>query len=66
MKKEYIRVLFQKFEEARYECKNIEHLISDHFVGVNKMISLGSGSLRQVEDVALTRYCIDNGKKQNG
>lgn len=29
---------------------------SDHFVGVNKMVALGSGSRRQVEDVELTRY----------
>ncbi|WP_166644059.1 hypothetical protein [Pedobacter nutrimenti] len=48
MKKEYIRVLFQKFEGARYECKNIENVISDHFVGVNKMISLGKGGVKQV------------------
>jgi len=48
MKKEYIRVLFQKFEGARDECKNIENVISDHFVGVNKMISLGKGGVKQV------------------
>lgn len=29
---------------------------ADHFVGVNKMVSLGSGSRRQVEDLELTRY----------
>lgn len=28
----------------------------DHFVDVNKMVELGSGSVRQVEDIALTRY----------
>ena len=29
---------------------------SDHFVGVNKMVDLGSGAKRPVEDVQLTRY----------
>lgn len=29
---------------------------ADHFVGVNKMVDLGSGSKREVEDVELTRY----------
>ena len=28
----------------------------DHFVGVNKMVSLGSGSQRSIEDILLTRY----------
>ena len=30
--------------------------VSDHFVDVNKMVILGSGSQREVEDIALTRY----------
>ncbi|MDJ0337418.1 phage antirepressor KilAC domain-containing protein [Cryobacterium sp. PH31-O1] len=29
---------------------------ADHFVGVNKMVQIGSGSRRQVEDVEVTRY----------
>lgn len=29
---------------------------SDHFVGAPKMVSVGSGALREVEDVELTRY----------
>ncbi len=29
---------------------------SNHFVGVNKMVELGSGARRQIEDVELTRY----------
>lgn len=29
---------------------------ADHFVGVNKMVDLGSGSRREIEDIELTRY----------
>jgi len=32
------------------------HKIADHFVDVNKMVSLGSGSQREVDDLMLTRY----------
>jgi DNA-damage-inducible protein D len=33
-----------------------DHPIEDHFVDVNKMVDLGSGSQRQVDDLMLTRY----------
>ncbi len=32
------------------------HAITDHFVDVNKMVDLGSGSQREVDDLMLTRY----------
>jgi hypothetical protein len=32
------------------------HPIADHFVGVNKMVDLGSGSQREIEDIMLTRF----------
>ena len=43
-------------EKAKVACSNSEGVISDHFVEINKMVSLGSGSEREVEDYALTRY----------
>lgn len=43
-------------EKASKACENTGQSIRDHFVGVNKMVKLGSGSERKVEDIALTRY----------
>ena len=37
-------------------CEHSKHEIADHFVDVNKMVSLGSGSERKIDDIRLTRY----------
>ena len=42
--------------KAKTACEVSQHPISDHFVDVNKMVDLGSGSQREVDDIMLTRY----------
>jgi len=42
--------------KAKQACENSGHITEDHFVDVNKMVSLGSGSQREIEDLKLTRY----------
>jgi len=90
MKKEQIQELFEQFEKACYDVKDIEcwsarelqeilgyqqwrnfthaidkakeacenagEKISDHFADVSKMVNIGSGTQRKVDDIALTRY----------
>ncbi|MBI2112008.1 hypothetical protein HYT52_00530 [Candidatus Woesearchaeota archaeon] len=43
-------------EKAKESCKNSGVNVEDHFVGSDKMVSLGSGSEREIEDIILTRY----------
>ncbi len=42
--------------KAKTACELSGHAVSDHFVDVNKMVDLGSGSQREVDDLMLTRY----------
>lgn len=42
--------------KAKTACEVSSHAIIDHFVNVDKMVDLGSGSQREVEDIMLTRY----------
>ena len=42
--------------KARTACEVSGHRVADHFADVGKMVDLGSGSQRQIEDIMLTRY----------
>lgn len=42
--------------KAKEACSNSKQNIKDHFPDVRKMVSLGSGSQREVDDIKLTRY----------
>ena len=52
--------LWQNFckviEKAKEACENVDQLISDHFIDVNKKVELGSGAIRDIDDILLTRY----------
>jgi DNA-damage-inducible protein D len=43
-------------EKAKTACKSSGFGPVDHFLDVRKMVELGSGAVREIEDIALTRY----------
>ncbi len=43
-------------KKGMLSCKNSGIRVEDHFAGVSKMVTLGSGANREVEDYMLTRY----------
>jgi len=48
----FLNVVFK----AKTACEVSGHRVADHFADVGKMVGLGSGSQREVDDLMLTRY----------
>lgn len=43
-------------EKAKKACENVGEDVKNHFADIGKMVLLGSGSEREISDIALTRY----------
>lgn len=43
-------------ERAKLACKNSGFAVEDHFADAGKMVDIGSGAERQIDDVMLSRY----------
>ncbi|MGB9176335.1 MAG: DNA damage-inducible protein D [Methanoregula sp.] len=50
------RNFLKVIEKAKESCEISGTTVPDHFVDANKMVSLGSGAEREIEDLFLTRY----------
>jgi DNA-damage-inducible protein D len=42
--------------KAKDACKNSSYEVLDHFPDIRKMVKLGSGAVREIEDIMLSRY----------
>lgn len=42
--------------KAKTACQNSKNLVEDHFPDVRKMVDIGSGAERKIEDIQLSRY----------
>ena len=46
----------QVISKAKTACSNAGQNVDDHFAYVRKMVDIGSGTQREIDDIALTRY----------
>ena len=50
------RNFLKVIDKAKEACENAQQSTPDHFADVGKMVTLGSGSQREIEDMMLSRY----------
>jgi DNA-damage-inducible protein D len=50
------RNFLKVIDKAKTACTKAGFSSKDHFVDVNKMVPVGSGAEREIDDIALTRY----------
>ena len=50
------RNFLNAIEKAKEACTNAGEYVSDHFADVSKMVLIGSGAEKEIDDILLTRY----------
>jgi len=50
------RRFMDALDRAEQACTESGYLVSHHFVESGKMVDIGSGATRQIEDIILSRY----------
>lgn len=50
------RNFLKVIDKAQTACENSGIFVEDHFVDVNKMVEIGSGAERAIDDIQLSRY----------